>query len=95
MLELLRNRASTSELSREQTLQRILAQMSETGRFESLMKVAMTESRRVRAMLGTIGQQLNRPGKHLQLLRASLNPITRYNFGALAGLPQARQWKAR
>lgn len=95
MLELLRNRASTSELSREQTLQRILEQMSESGRFEALLKVAMTEPPRVRAMLGAIGQQLNKPKKHLQQLRFSLNPITRYNFGALAGLPHARQWNAR
>ena len=95
MLEVLRQRASTSEFSREETLRRILAKLSKTGRFEALMKVALTEPPRVRAMLGAIGQQLKKPKNHLQQLRASLNPVSRYNFGVLAGLQYAEYWNAK
>jgi len=95
MLETLRKRASTSEFSREETLRRILEQLSATGRFEALMEVALTEPPRVRAMLGAMGQQLKKPKKYLQRLRASLNPASRYDFGLLAGLQHAEFWNAR
>jgi len=57
LLEFLRVRGQTSELSPDRTVARLLACVSESGRFEALVKVAHSEPPRVRAMLGAIGEQ--------------------------------------
>jgi len=94
MLELLRTRAQNSELSPDETVQRILSRLAGPERFEALMKAALTEPPRVRAMLGAIGQQLGKSKSFLTMLRASLNPLSRYDFGVLAGLKHAKDWNA-
>ena len=93
LLDFLRRAGRTSELSPEQTVQRILGLLSEKGRFERLLKVADTEPPRVRAMLGAIGQQLGKK-RAMGHLRKSLNPFSRFDFGLLAGLHHARLWQA-
>lgn len=60
MLDFLRRSGRTSELSQKQTVRRIVALLSEDGRFERLLKVADSEPPRVRAMLGAIGDQLGK-----------------------------------
>lgn len=69
--------------------------MAEEGHFERLLKVAESEPPRVRAMLGAIGEQLGKNRATLKQLRDSLNPFSRFAFGALAGLPHARDWQAK
>lgn len=95
LLEFLRVRGQTSELSANRTVERLLACLSEPGCFEALMKVATSEPPRVRAMLGAIGQQLAKPSSLLCSLRASLNPLSRFDFGALYQLQHAKMWYAR
>lgn len=95
MLELLRSRAQTSELSPEATVRLILSRLSDPVRFGALMKVAFTEPPRVRAMLGAIGQQLRKPKAVLFKLRASLNPLSKFDFGVLAELEHSKSWYAR
>ena len=95
LLDFLRRRAEASELSPEDTIRRTLALIGEKGCFERLLKAAASEPPRVRAMLGAIGQQLGKPPKALQQLRASLNPLSRFDFGRLAGLAYARNWHAK
>jgi hypothetical protein len=46
-------------------------------------------------MLGALGEQANAPATALGELRESLNPISKFDFGILAALPNARVWQAR
>jgi hypothetical protein len=95
LLDFLRNRGASSELSPEETVEKLLAHLREPGRLERLLKVAESEPPRVRAMLGAIGQQLGRLEDQLRALRKSLNPLSRFDFGSLAALEFARQWQAK
>lgn len=65
------------------------------GEFERLAAAALTEPPRVGAMLGAVGQQAGVPVEALVELRASLNPIGRFDFGMLAALEHARDWQAK
>ena len=95
LLDFLRRGGQTSELSPERTVRRTLALLSERGRFDRLLRVADAEPPRVRAMLGAIGEQTGKTPAALRRLRASLNPLSRFDFGLLAGLSQARNWQAK
>lgn len=95
LLDFLRRGGKASELSPEQTVQRVLALISEGGRFERLLGVAATEPPRVRAMFGAIGTHLGKNATALKRLRSSLNPFSKFDFGMLAGLPHAQAWQAR
>jgi len=95
LLDFLRHGGRTSELSPDETIQKTVALLSEKGRFERLFKVADSEPPRVRALLGAIGQQLGKKPATLRLMRESLNPFSRFDFGLLAGLPHAQLWQAK
>lgn len=95
LLDFLRQRGKTSELSPEETIRRTLALLSEKGRFERLVKVSGSEPPRVRAILGALGEELHKRPSTLLPLRTSLNPFSRFNFGMLAGLSSARRWQAK
>jgi hypothetical protein len=95
MLDFLRRRGQTSELSPEKTVSRTVALFSEGGRFERLLRVAESEPPRVRAILGAIGDQLGKNREALKRLRESLNPFSKFDFGVLSGLPHARNWQAK
>lgn len=95
LLDFLRGGGKASELTPEETVRRTLALMSEKGRFQRLLQVADSEPPRVRAMLGALGQQIHKDKRSLLRLRASLNPFSRFNFGALAGLRHASEWQAK
>jgi hypothetical protein len=95
LLDFLRGKGKDSELSPKETVQRTLSLMAEKGRFERLLKIAHAEPPRVRAMLGAIGEQIGINPTMLERLRASLNPMTRFDFGALSGLTYAQQWQAK
>ena len=95
LLDFLRNRGTSSELSQEKTAARLMEYFREAGRFKRLLKVAPSEPPRVRAMLGAIGQQLGMSAGPLTELRKSLNPLTRFDFGRLAALTFAKQWQAK
>lgn len=95
LLETLRERARSSDLSPEATERRLLSLVSDPADFRRLASAALAEPPRVRAMLGALGQQAGAPASALKLLRESLNPISRFDFGALAGLEHARDWQAQ
>jgi len=95
LLDFLRRGGKTSELPPEETVRRTLALLSEKGRFERLLGVADSEPPRVRAMLGALGEQLRKNPAALRTLRNSLNPSSRFDFGMLARLPNARKWQAK
>lgn len=95
LLDFLRRAGSTSELPDEETLKKTLALFSEKGRFERLLKVADTEPPRVRAIIGAIGEQIGKSPSALKRLKESLNPFSRFDFGALHALRHAKEWQAR
>lgn len=95
LLDFLRRGGQLTELSPEETTRKVLALLTEPGRFERLLKVARTEPPRVRAILGAIGEELGVAERRLRQLRATLNPISRFAFGALHVLPNARSWQAK
>jgi predicted transcriptional regulator of viral defense system len=95
LLEFLRGRGETSELSAERTIRKTLTLLAERGRFERLLKVADTEPPRVRALLGALGEQLGKKASSLRSLRDSLNPFSKFDFGLFAKLDHARKWQAR
>jgi hypothetical protein len=73
----------------------VLTLLSEKGRFERLLKVVDSEPPRMRAMLGALGEHLDKSPKALQRLKASLNPLSRFDFGVLAALDRAHYWQAK
>jgi len=95
ILETLRERGDSSDLSPEETLGRLLRLVDEDGRFPRLARASLSEPPRVRAILGALGQELGAPSKELDSLRGSLNPLSRFDFGRLRGLAHAREWQAK
>jgi len=95
LLDFLRQGGKTSELSPGDTVKRTLALMAEKGRYERLLKISSSEPPRVRALLGAVGQELGKPGAVLRRLRTSLNPLSRFDFGLLAGLRHGGAWQAK
>jgi Family of unknown function (DUF6088) len=95
LLDFLRTRARTSELSPEETVKRTLTHFSEQGRFDRLLKIADTEPPRVRAILGAIGEQIGKNASTLRRLHQTLNPLSRFDFGTLSGLIFAHKWYAK
>jgi hypothetical protein len=95
LLDFLRRAGRPSELSPPETVRRTLQLFLERGRFERLLKVSDTEPPRVRAMIGAIGEELRKNPEALRRLHASLNPLSRFDFGQLAGLRHARKWQAK
>jgi hypothetical protein len=95
LLEILRERAESSDLSPEETANQLLRLLADEERFKRLARAAMGEPPRVRAMLGALGEELNMPPTILHQLRRSLNPLSRFDFGRLAHLRHARDWQAK
>jgi hypothetical protein len=95
VLEFLRLRGEPSELSPGETIERLLTLLRESGRFARLVSAAATEPPRVRAMLGALGEKLGASTNLLRKLKASLNPLTRFDFGVLAELDSATRWQAK
>lgn len=95
LLDFLRHGARFSELPPEDTVRMPLTILSERGRLSPLLRVADSEPPRVRAMLGALAEQLGTNRTHLQHLRTSLNPLSRFEFGTLRALPNATAWQAK
>jgi hypothetical protein len=95
LLDFLRRGGTTSEQSPEETVRRTLALFRQPKRFECLLKVASSEPPRVRAMIGAIGEEIGKKPAALERLRASLNPLSRFDFGMLKALPCAGRWQAK
>lgn len=95
LLEFLRERGQTSDLPAERTYERLYELLSDPARFRTLARAGLDEPARVRAMLGALGQQIGANEAELRRLRESLNPLSRFDFGLLGGLPHAREWQAK
>jgi Family of unknown function (DUF6088) len=94
-LEVLRDRARTSDLPAAETIARLARFLGDPERFGRLAAAAAVEPPRVRAMLGALGEQAGHSPDSLGPLRTSLNPLSRFDFGPLRALPAARDWQAK
>jgi Family of unknown function (DUF6088) len=95
ILETLRERARSSDLSSDETVERLKTLLAHPGRYRHLARAALREPPRVRAMLGALGQELDMPPELLGQLRASLNPLSRFDFGQLRVARHAAEWQAK
>lgn len=95
LLEFLRDGGCHSELPGDETLARTIQLLGVSGRFERLLRVAPTEPPRVRAMLGALGEIQGATLESLAELKQSLNPLSRFAFGAFRTLPNAHRWQSR
>jgi hypothetical protein len=95
LLDLLRSRGQHSELSPLETKQKLLAYFQEDQRFDRLTEAIKTEPPRVRAMMGAIGQEIGIDQQDLDLLRQTLNPVSRFDFGIFKCLQYAKEWQAK
>lgn len=95
LLEFLRDRATTSDLSPADTARRLRRLLGDNERFARLARAARDEPPRVRAMLGALGELAEADERAVAELRESLNPLSRFDFGALSDLPNARAWQAK
>lgn len=46
-------------------------------------------------MLGALGELTGADERDVRKLRDSLNPLSRFDFGALVAMPNARSWQAK
>jgi hypothetical protein len=95
LLDFLRRTGDTSELTQQETTRRTLAILATEDCLSRIEAVAPTEPPRVRALLGALAETLKAAPATLELLRNSLNPLSRFDFGGFAGLPTARAWQAK
>lgn len=95
LLDFLRRAGKASELPPEETIRRTLKLLREDKRFERLASVAATEPPRVRAMLGAMAERIRASEEAVRTLRHSLNPLSRFDFGVFAALPNAKAWQAK
>jgi hypothetical protein len=95
LLELLRERGRPSDLPPEATARRLVQVLRDRERFARLVRAALSEPPRVRAMLGALGQQAGAPEPELRRLRKTLNRLSRFDFGPLRVLEHAREWQAK
>ena len=95
LLDFLRRAGRTSELPPDKTIRRTMNLLTEKGRFQRLAKIAASEPPRARALLGAFGEQIGVKPVLLGALRASLNPLSRFDFGVFSGLPNAPHWQAK
>jgi hypothetical protein len=95
LLDFLRRGGRTGELSSQETIKKTLSLLSERGRYQRLIQVARTEPPRVRALLGALGEELGKDARTLNILRASLNSLSRFDFGLYSTLSNARAWYAK
>lgn len=95
ILEVLRERARSSDLAPPDTVRQLRRRLSDQERFTRLVEAAVAEPPRVRAMLGALGQELEMPPVLLDRLKVSLNPLSRFDFGQLRALRHAKEWQAK
>lgn len=95
LLEFLRTRGRLSEYSPEETARKLVDLVRSEASFLRLSQAALAEPPRVRAILGAIGEEAGQPAAALAPLRASLNHLSRFDFGPLRVLEHAKAWLAK
>ena len=95
LLEFMRRGGRDTELSPEETLERTRKLITTMKAYKKLLAAAPSEPPRVRAILGALGEELGADRKDLAVLHRSLNPLSKFDFGVFAALPNAAEWQAK
>ena len=95
ILDFIRRGGSTSELPPLDTIRRLSDLLSKPKTYARLLGVAASEPPRARAILGALGERIGADRKKLAELRATLNPLSKFDFGVFAAMPNARDWQAK
>lgn len=94
-LELLRDRARSSELTPEETVGYCIDYLTKPGVFHKLRPIVTDEPPRVRAIFGALCTDAGiAPGK-LVSLHKGLNPLSRFDFGVFKVLRSAKHWQSK
>lgn len=95
LLEVLRDLPHLSDLPPAETRRRLVSLVDDREARSRVLRAAMTEPPRVRAMVGALAEAAGAGDAELRRLRRTVNPTTRFQFGSLSMLPAARRWGAR
>jgi hypothetical protein len=95
LLEVLRDINHVTDLSPRETARTLRRLLTEHSARTRIVRAARSEPPRVRAMVGALAETAGADEDELSYLRASLNRMTRFDFGPLSVLPSARSWGAR
>lgn len=98
LLEVLRDRGRYAETDPGETYQRLRTTLQEQLNprgLRELSETALEEPPRVRAMLGALFAWIGLPESLWKPLKASLNPLSRFDFGHFGQLPNAKEWQAK
>lgn len=98
LLEFIRDRGESAETSAEESFRRLrqlLKEQLQMSRLRELREAALEEPPRVRAMLGAMLAYAELPETLWEPLKASLNPLTKFDFGLFSELPNAEEWQAK
>ena len=95
LLEVLRDIHGLSDLSPRATMKRLLDVVGDESARTKVIRAAVNEPPRVRAMAGALAEHAGAGEHDLRRLRKTLNPTTRFDFGPLTELPTAKRWGAR
>ncbi len=95
ILEFLRERGRTSDLTATDTIRHLFKLLREANTFPHVAAAALDEPPRVRAILGALGQEMRAKPVSIARLRHSLNPLSRFDFGLFRSLRHASEWQAK
>lgn len=95
LLEVLRDIHHLSDLSPDATSTRLLDVLRDETARSKILRAAVHEPPRVRAMAGALAEVAGARSDELRRVHRTLNPTTKFDFGPLASLPNAKAWGAR
>lgn len=95
LLEVLRDVPHLTDVPPRVTTSRLLTLLRDDDSRSRLLRAALHEPPRVRAMVGALAEEAGASDDELNRLARSLNRTTRFDFGPLATLPDAKDWGSR
>jgi hypothetical protein len=95
VFEVLRDLDGLADISAPRIEEKLVRVFKRRETRSRLLRAALAEPPRVRAMVGALAEAAGADPKELRRLRRTLNPTTRFHFGPLAALPEAPGWGAR
>ena len=94
VLDSIRNLKHVPDSTPTNAVAKIVANLRTSGRSvqRRLLQFARGEPPRVRAVLGAIAERIGYRGPETEMLKKSLNPLTKYHLDVASALPNASAW---